>query len=75
MAHKRSKSKQEVKRLNVAELTAKAKELKDHLFQLRMQWKTGQLASTALMALARKEMARVQTALQQQTKEVKETVK
>lgn len=63
MAHRRSKSKKEIKELSVKELQAKARELEDHIFQLRMQWRTGQLASTAMMGLARKEIARVKTFL------------
>ena len=63
MAHRISKQKKEIASLGVKELSGKVKELEDHVFQLRMQAKTGQLASTAMMKLARKEMARVKTAL------------
>jgi len=65
MAHRKSKSRKELKALNVQELRAKAKEVEDHLFQLRMQFKTGQLGSTAMLGLARKELARVKTLLGQ----------
>jgi len=61
--HRRSKSRKEVTELSVKELQNKARELEAHVFQLRMQWRTGQLASTAMMGLARKEMARVKTFL------------
>lgn len=63
MAHRNSKSKKEISGLGAKELQAKARELEEHIFQLRMQFKTGQLASTAMMGLARKELARVKSAL------------
>ena len=63
MAHRISKLKKELGTAGVKELQAKTRELEDHIFQLRMQFKTGQLASTAMMGLARKELARVKTAL------------
>jgi large subunit ribosomal protein L29 len=62
MAHRISKLKKEIKALNPKELSAKVRELEDHMFQLRMQFKTGQLASHAMTKLARKELARVKTA-------------
>lgn len=63
MAHRISKLKKEISGLSPKELNAKVRELEDHIFQLRMQSKTGQLASTAMMKLARKEMARVKSAI------------
>lgn len=63
MAHRISKLKKEISGLSPKELNAKVRELEDHIFQLRMQSKTGQLASTAMMKLARKEMARVKFAI------------
>ena len=63
MAHRISKQKKEINALAPKELQAKVRELEDHIFQLRMQFKTGQLASTAMMGIARKELARVKTAL------------
>lgn len=63
MAHRISKQKKEIKSLNAKELKVKGRELEDHIFQLRMQFKTGQLASTAMMKLARKELARLKTAV------------
>jgi ribosomal protein L29 len=63
MAHRISKLKKEIKGLGPKELQSKARELESHIFQLRMQFKTGQLASTSMMFLARKELARVRTAL------------
>lgn len=64
MAHKISKQKKEIKSLGNKELNAKVRELEDHMFQLRMQFRTGQLASTALLKQVRKELARVKTAIQ-----------
>ncbi len=63
MAHRISKQKKEISALAAKELYSKIRELEDHIFQLRMQAKTGQLASTAMMKLARKELARVKTAI------------
>jgi large subunit ribosomal protein L29 len=63
MAHRISKLKKEISGLGPKELSAKVRELEDHIFQLRMQSKTGQLTNSAMMKLARKEMARVKTAI------------
>ena len=63
MAHRISKQKKEIVGLGIKDLRVKVRELEDHIFQLRMQFKTGQLASTAVMGLARKELARVKSAL------------
>jgi len=63
MAHRISKQKKEIAGLGIKDLRVKVRELEDHIFQLRMQFKTGQLASTAVMGLARKELARVKSAL------------
>lgn len=63
MAHRISKQKKELKGLGIKELNSKVREIEDHIFQLRMQFKTGQLASTSVMKLARKELARVKTAV------------
>ncbi len=63
MAYRVSKQKKELGALGAKELVGKVRELEDHIFQLRMQAKTGQLASTAMTKMARKELARVKTAL------------
>lgn len=63
MAHRISKQKKEISTLGVKELRTKVREIEDHLFQLRMQLKTGQLPSPAMMMVARKELARVKTAI------------
>ena len=68
MAHRKSKSRKELKALNAQELKVKAKEAEDHIFQLRMQFKTGQLASTAMLGLARSELARIRTLVSQKAK-------
>ena len=67
MAHRISKQKKEIGESGVKELRTKTRELEDHIFQLRMQLKTGQLASTSMMLMARKELARVKTALTAKT--------
>ena len=69
MAHRNSKSRKELEALNVSELKNKATDLQNHLFQLRMQFKTGQLASTAMLGLARRELARVKTFISQKQKQ------
>jgi len=71
MAHRKSKSRKEIQALNADELKVKAKEVEDHLFQLRMQFKTGQLASPTMLSLARSELARVKTAITQKARSVK----
>lgn len=65
MAHRKSKAKKEVKALNLSELQGKVREIEGHLFQLRMQLKTGQLGSSAMLGQARKELARVKTIITQ----------
>ena len=71
MANRRAKSKKELRELSVKELQVKLRDLEDHIFQLRMQWRTGQLASPAMMGLARKEMARAATYLRAKAAAVK----
>jgi ribosomal protein L29 len=63
MANRFSKLKKEIATLNPKEVAAKAREVEGHVFQLRMQFKTGQLASTAMMKMARKELATLRTAM------------
>ena len=67
MAHRISKQKKEIESLNAKDLQGKATEIENHLFQLRMQQRTGQLASPAVLGLARKELARVKTAISQKS--------
>jgi large subunit ribosomal protein L29 len=47
--------------MSTDELKAKAVELQEQLFKLRMQKATGQLANTSLIGIARKDLARVKT--------------
>ncbi len=68
MAHRRSKSIKEIRGLSVSELKTKIRDLEEHQFQLRMQLRTGQLASTAMIGLARSEMARAKTILLEKQK-------
>lgn len=56
----------EIKNLSTAELTAKEKEYKEELFNLRFQLATGQLENTARIKEVRKQIARVKTALRQE---------
>ena len=68
MAHRRSKSIKEIRGLSVEELKNKIRDIEEHQFQLRMQLRTGQLASTAMIGLARREMARAKTILLEKQK-------
>ena len=63
MAHRISKFKKEVQGMNAAELKARASDLETQLFSFKMQFKTGQLPSTAAMKNVRKDLARVKTAM------------
>ncbi len=65
MAHRISKQKKEISALNAKELKTKVVEIENHVFQLRMQFKTGQLPSPAMLGMSRKELARVKTAISQ----------
>ncbi len=63
MAHRISKFKKEIQGMNAAELNVRAGDLETQLFNLKMQFKTGQLPSTAAMKNVRKDLARVKTAM------------
>lgn len=69
MAHKISKQKKEIAGMAAKELKAKEAELTGHIFQLRMQLKTAQMPNTATLGMARKELARVKTAMTKQLSE------
>lgn len=56
----------DLRELGASELKNKATELKDSLFDLRMQLKTGRLDSTASIKATRRELARVNTVLREQ---------
>jgi len=53
----------ELRELTSEELGEKERELKQELFNLRFQKKTGQLANTAMLPKTRRELARVKTVL------------
>jgi len=53
----------ELRELTIEELGEKEKELKQELFNLRFQKKTGQLGNTAMLPKTRRELARVKTVL------------
>ena len=55
----------EVKDLTVEELTKKRRDSKEELFNLRFQHSTGQLENTARLDLVRKDIARIETIIQQ----------
>ena len=55
----------ELRALGADELTAKARELADQLFRLRIQKSMGQLEAPAKVKSVRRDLARVKTVLQQ----------
>lgn len=63
MAHRIAKFRKEIQGMNVGELKAKANSLEAQLFQLRIQFKTGQLPSPAALGSVRKDLARVKMAM------------
>jgi large subunit ribosomal protein L29 len=56
---------QELREMNTDELERKKAELKDQLFKLRFQNELGQLDSFAKMSALRKDIARIETILQE----------
>lgn len=57
---------QELNGLTTDQLQNREKELKEQLFNLRLQLATGQLENTASLKTVRKDIARVKTVLRQQ---------
>ena len=57
---------QELNGLTTEQLLDREKELKEQLFNLRVQLATGQLENTASLKSVRKNIARVKTVLRQQ---------
>ena len=57
---------QELNGLTTDKLLDREKELKEQLFNLRVQLATGQLENTASLKQVRKDIARVKTVLRQQ---------
>ena len=53
----------EIRKLAVAELEQKGREIRDELFNARVKHATGQLEDTAKLSRLRKQIARVETAL------------
>ena len=58
----------ELRSLGAEELSAKARDLTDQLFRLRIQKSMGQLEAPAKVRVVRRDLARVKTVLQQQRK-------
>ncbi|MDE0885234.1 MAG: 50S ribosomal protein L29 [Myxococcota bacterium] len=55
----------EIWKLAIGELEQKAREIRDELFNARVKHATGQLEDTAKLSKLRKQIARVETALQE----------
>lgn len=55
----------ELRELSPEELEAKGRELRSELFAARIRHSTGQLESTARLQLLRRDVARVETVLQE----------
>ena len=55
--------------MNPEQLTAKVKELKSELFNLRFQLATGQLQNTAAISACKRDIARVKTIIRQRQNE------
>jgi large subunit ribosomal protein L29 len=55
----------ELRSLSEAELVAKARELRDELFNVRVKRVTGQLENTAKLGQLRRDVARAETVLAQ----------
>jgi len=53
----------EIRKLAVAELEQKSREIRDELFNAKVKHATGQLEDTAKLSRLRKQIARVETAL------------
>jgi len=57
----------ELKELTKEELLKKKKDAKEELFNLRFQHSTGQLENTARLKLLKRDVARIETLLQEKT--------
>jgi len=55
----------ELKDLTIAELTAKGRDLRQELFNLRLQKATAQLEKPARLRILRKDIARIETRITQ----------
>lgn len=59
----------EIKELTVKELLARRHEMRQEVFNLRIQQKSGQLERPHMLHTLRKDIARLQTAINQKMKE------
>jgi large subunit ribosomal protein L29 len=59
----------EIRELTVDDLQARAKELDDQLFRLRIQKSMGQLEAPAKVAAMRRDLARIKTILREKEKQ------
>lgn len=57
----------ELRELTREELLKKKKDAKEELFNLRFQHSTGQLENTARLKLLKRDVARIETVLQEKT--------
>jgi large subunit ribosomal protein L29 len=60
---------QEIQELTAKELLARKRELKEEIFNLRIQQQSGQLEKPHLIRVARRNIARVETILARKTAE------
>ena len=60
---------QEIQELTAKELLARKRELKDEIFNLRIQQQSGQLEKPHLIRVARRNIARIETVLSRKTAE------
>jgi large subunit ribosomal protein L29 len=60
---------QEIQELTAKELLARKRELKEEIFNLRIQQQSGQLEKPHLIRAARRNIARVETVLSRKTTE------
>ncbi len=60
---------QEIQELTAKELLARKRELKEEVFNLRIQQQSGQLEKPHLIRVARRNIARVETVLSRKTAE------
>ncbi len=65
----------EIKELTLDELAARKRELRNELFQLRLQQQNGQLEKPSLIRDTRREAARVETILTQKSRAAQPAVK
>ena len=60
----------EIKELTVSELSARTQELRQEIFQLRLQQQAGQLEKPHLLRSFRREIARLQTFLTEKSHKI-----